>query len=270
MDFDRILNLSGTVLSLCCLPFLLTSWVLLPRWRTLHNYIGVNQIFTGTLYFSSLLISKKFTIIFNVNRETSDLYRNYISVFIPLSFLATICWSLCSLLLAYLKLVLLHSSKISYEKRRVTGLVWSMFLVLTSVYYCVTRVFYNESVIDVFAVFAYEIILVMSINFVVFLKITCSVMSCCRKSASQRNARHVISLMGVALLCDSTAIANIFIISFANDTPGYTWLENLCLFCFAHRFVFQALLLLFKKSSRDMWRNYFIRRRQRRNDAINL
>lgn len=238
----------GSFLSVLCCVMVITTWCLFPKWRNLHNYISMNQIITGTLHLLNCSFSEE---ILGWFTETETAY-NYAVFLNGYFFLATMSWSFCCSLLAYLRLVLLQSRKISYEKRKATAVtLWTLVIVRVTCDYIVPticRLTFDEQLM----LSIYACTMIMTINLLIFVRIAFSVMSCCKKSISRRNLKHVTSVIGVALVCDSIVIGYFIIFIVGLSIP---WIFNIGIICFTMRLVPQTLLLLLKPTSRKHWRN---------------
>lgn len=243
-----ILSKVGTCLSIICVIAIWVSWYLLPRWRSLHNYIGANQITFGTLQMIFLVfIQQNQEILHNVN----PIVMYFISVFL---FHATLSWSLSSALLAYFKLVLIHNGAISYAKTLVTIFVCGLTVSFKLI--CLVIVKQSES-LNIERAGDLEIIplfWIMTLIIAIFVRVVVSVMSCFKKSASKRNAKHVLALFGVAILSDVVTVIWMSL----SLILVYNWIEV----WFYLRLVLHSLFLLLNTQSRKHWKQY-IRKRQR-------
>ncbi|KAG6454304.1 hypothetical protein O3G_MSEX008627 [Manduca sexta] len=251
-------DISGECLSLLCSFLLLITWYILPGWRTLNHYITCNQIISGTLY---LLFSNSSSFFKNTLESHSTLKKYYFYLRIS-SFILSICWSLCASLFAYLKLVLLHSKKISYEKRKATVLACVIFIIIFGNDYLKLSNSYNASAMLIFNI--------MIINLVIFKKIFLSVMSCCKTSMSRRNFKHLLSLLGVALICDSFTIYFMVSSMILKLTYYGSVIHQIMYFIFAHRLVFQSVFILVKSTTRTQWRQYIKKTKNRFFNNITL
>nr|XP_049703657.1 uncharacterized protein LOC126056099 [Helicoverpa armigera] len=240
-----IMFISGSVLSTVCVIVLLTTWCLLPKWRTLQNYISVNQVITGTVY-----LCGEITIAYYLHWKTITFVLN---IFL----LASVSWSLCASLLAYLRLVLVFGGTISGEKRTVTAIAYGLTVLTMGISGIVPNIM---SVLPYVEFVLTPLFLMLSINFMIFIRIVIYVLSCCTVKLSRRKFSHVVALIGVGLICDSIlfVILTIFIL-FQDYSKSYTF--NIAQFFFRHRLVFQSMCVLFRKSTRMHWKKYLMRRR---------
>lgn len=243
----------GSCLSLLCALFVITTWCMLPKFRTLQNYISMNQIANGALH---LFISNMSDIFIIHLSEKVHFFIN------GLCFSTTLCWSFCSSLDAYTKLVLLYNCKISYEKRKATAFVYATVATTKLISVLIVPRITHVSTIYAYGTLFAPIFYIMIINLVIFIKIFVSVMSCCNKKLSKRSGKHVVSLIGLGLLCDSALIINVITLLFSESNILYIISE----ICFTQRITVQALFLLLKKSTRDLWKKYFSMRKRVAND----
>ncbi|KAJ8723251.1 hypothetical protein PYW08_003163 [Mythimna loreyi] len=252
-DYQEILYFTGSGLSIVCVIVLLITWWLLPQWRSLQNYISMNQIITGTV-FLCILTLMPFIKFMN---------KNYILV--HYFFIVSICWSLCSSLLAYLRLVLVYVGNISCEKRTATIFTYGIALSTLGISHGIVLKLLsvngpNDNFIGLFSV-----VFIMIINFILFVRIALSVLSCCKKSMSRRNFSHIVSLIAVAFICDSILIALVALLIFSTYQEPYLQIPTM--FFFTHRLVFRTLFILFKRTNRMHWELYF---KKRNNRNVNL
>lgn len=220
-----------------------TTWWILPRWRTLHNYISVQHITMATLHLMSLALLSFYD-------EEDSVLITFTSGII---FLTVMSWSLASSLLAYLKLVLLQNVKISNEKLLVTLFVYG-FTFAISVKLAVVEDLYLLHETEAILLGLYPLFLILILKIVLFISVITSVMSCCKKSMSQRNIGHVLALVGAAILCDAGTMLWLFLVVFLKDNIMDAW--------FWSRMIPQAAFVLFNPSSRAHWKWYFSRRRR--------
>lgn len=239
---DNIISYIGAALSSAFVVVLWTSWYLIPRWRTLNNYISVNQITAGTLH---LIASTPF--FFNINSNIIVLLRGIL-------FQASICWSLAASILAYLKLALLQNSDLSNEKLNVTIFVYALTAGIKFVCVVVIRRMYHLELLDSMLFGLYPLFLILHIILLLFIRVIISVMSCCKRRMSKRNIVHVIALVGVAILCDIGTV--IYFVTFI------FWDSDFMEYWFYFRLVPQAACVLLNASSRAHWKWYYKRRRR--------
>lgn len=250
-DFITILFTSGTILSVVCSLVILLAWCFIPQWRTLQNYISLNQILYGTLH-----------IFFFNFRPLYYLYFDpYLDLILSDNFMRImIVWSLSSSLLAYLRLVFVYNGKISHGKVIATTFVFYVTFVMTAIDQWLVRALLTLNFF-VEALILLTMYLVVMINLFTFIRIVLSVMSCCKKSASRRNLSHVLSLVGVAVICDSAILAQIIVMTaFSSSKP----MSCVSLFLYTHRLVFQTIFVLFRKSSMTHFSQFFRKLRNRR------
>lgn len=254
MFIVQIMYIIGCIASTLCIIPLVTTWCLIPRWRTLQNYISLNQIVTGSLHLIGVTIS-------------DFIFVGSIDLVIPISVLTgflfgiTLCWSLSNSVLAYLRLVLIYPRKISCEKRQITVITYLIVILVKLISdVIIPEVFeldvYRDEIL-ILIVKMYTSFILMTLILIIFVRIVMSVMACCRRSMSKRKINHVLSLVGVALICDSALIAHfIFMV-----LGFYTSFYYIALFSLTHRLVFQSMFVLLKRSSRMDWK-YYLKRRQ--------
>lgn len=240
---DSVVHLVGIIVSIVCLIALWTTWWMLPRWRTLHNYVSVQHITLGTLHMiGAALIA----------------YNDDAGVLVALTsgivFFATMSWSLASSLVAYFKLVLLHNRKLSNEKLIITLFVYGLTLIVFFIKLVAVENVYDLEQLEVDCLGLYLLYLILILKIALFISVITSVMSCCKKSMSQRKFGHVVALVGAALICDAGTMLWLFLILFLHDDVMDAWFYN--------RMIPQAAFVLFNPSSRAHWRWYFNRRRR--------
>lgn len=208
MDFEKTIFLSGAGLSIMCTIALFITWCLLPRWRTLQNYISLNQITNGTLHMCSATAT-------TLNPFNDFDGFDYIKIFVILNgylFVTTICWLLCSSLIAYLRLVTVYTRKISYEKRKATAFTYLTVAVIKGIGDGIVPNILTLDIDQELCIHFLLLFFVMTIILLLFTRIVISVLSCCKKKISDRNIGHVLYLIGVAILCDSALVAQVIIL----------------------------------------------------------
>lgn len=248
LDYNTIIvSFTGSGLSVLCVFVLLITWYLLPQWRSLQNYICLNQIITGTVFQCSFLI----IIMFDYSETEISYYVLIISV----------CWSLCSSMLAYLRLVLVYVGKISCEKRKATVFTYGIAGIIIGI--CDVLI---PKLINLHVYFSIFPLLFMTIiNFFIFIRIIMSVLSCGKTPMSKRNIRHIISLIAVAFICDSLLIALFFFIILSSLLVQTVF--GSIIFLFSLKLIFQTLFVLLRTSTRMHWKLY-LRKRERRNQNL--
>lgn len=237
----------GVTLSTVCVISLWTAWYLMPRWRTLHNYISVNQITFGTLHLSSIII---------MYDNDDPMYLNLIMISSVNLFLAVLVWSLSSTLLAYFKLVLIHNEKISNEKVNMTVFVYGLTFLINTLIYVVKILCNLEFGLAMSRILPNLILIIVTLMIVLFIRIIISVMSCCKKKMSKRKVSHVVALLGVAIICDTGTVIWLFLATIFLNRSMELW------FCL--RLIPQTVFVLLNASSRAHWKWYFNKRRRMR------
>lgn len=241
---DVLLPLLGIILSIVCVIALWITWWILPRWRSLHNYINVQHITMGTLHMICICLME------------DDGERTLFMILTSgIIFLITMGWSLASSLLAYFKLVLFYNMKISNEKLLITQFVYGLTITIKVIK------FVTSDLLDIEheALDLYPLFLILMLKIALFVSVIISVLSCCKKSMSQRKFGHVVALVGAALICDAGTIVGIFLIAFFDDDVMNAWFYN--------RMIPQAALVLLNPSSRGHWR-WYVNRRRRMNVVV--
>lgn len=257
MNYDNYVYIIGSCLSIICVISLVTSWCLLPRWRTLQNYISINQIITATVHLIG--VTAYHLMAFD---EDDDTINHPLTILNIYTFLITLCWSLCSSFVAYIRLVLVYCGHQSYEKRQTTIFTYVVVILVKGVTDWLIPKLLNLNRVYKLVVNVHLMFMIMLVILIIFVRIVMSVLSCCKHKMSKRNITHIISLIGVALICDSTLISYLFVAIFYGETlVGY-----ICKFLFCHRIVFQTIFVLCRSSSRLHWANYI---RKRRNNHLN-
>lgn len=248
MIYLRILLTCGSFVSIMCLILLMSAWYLMPQWRSLQNYISVNQVLFGTLHLCWSATCYEFSLDKSHPRIS---YKTSIALFV-----LTICWSLNATMLAYLRLVLVFSGKISYEKRKVTVSTFIMAAIVLG-WLEVSCNIHGKAMC--FAISNMYVGLIMTVSMVIFGKIVFSVMSCCKKRIAVRRFRHVTALVGVAVLCDTFTICYYFSQAFLNNLDVFYYvlfLDSL----FAFRLIPKTIVILLNRSSREHWKAFWRRR----------
>ena len=239
---DSILFIVGFFLSIVSVIALWITWCILPRWRTLHNYTSVQHITMAALHLMCLAVS--------YYDDEESVLESFTSGII---FLTVMCWSLASSLIAYFKLVLLHSVKISKDKLLVTIFVYGLAFAITIMLTVVGNLFLSRER-ELTLLGLYPLFLILILKIYLFISVVISVMSCCKKSMSQRKFGHVVALVGAALLCDACTMLWLCLIIFLHDDMMDVWFWN--------RMIPQAAFVLLNPSSRAHWKWYFSRRRR--------
>ncbi|CAH0586885.1 unnamed protein product [Chrysodeixis includens] len=255
LNFCEIFFNSGTVLSILCVIIMLLAWCIIPQWRTLQNYISLNQILCGTIQMCF------------INFQPFYHYDLYWDVILSYYFMRImIVWSLCSSLLAYLRLVFVYNGKISNGKTKATIFVLYVFFVMTAIeQWLVGNLLtpnFNENGLSLLTIY-----LVVMSNSIVFIRIVLSVMSCCKKSVSKRNFSHVLSLVGVAVICDSVLVVQLIFVTVFSSSDS---MSCAALFFYTHRLVFQSMFVLLRKSSMTHMQLFVRKLRNRRSNNILL
>lgn len=233
---DDIVHIAGAITSTVCVIALLTMWYIIPGWRSLQNYISMNQIIAETM----LLWTHE--ILLRIDKIT--LFGEDLQLIANLEFfLTSICWSFCGTIVNYLKLVSIHRGKTSYEKRLVSAVVYALVLVAA------LFIFIGDDAH--FIVVGVTVLILEMVNIVLFCVISVSVMSCCCTKMSKRNCSHVGSLIGMAIVSDLTLM---FVMVTMMLSPT---LERIGLFFYYLRIIPQTYVLLFNRSSRDQCRGLF-------------
>lgn len=248
---EDIISIVGVTLSIVCVIALWTTWYIMPRWRTLHNYTSVNQITLGTIH---LIFS--FFLIYEAEIFKDLLPANFFILSCGIVFLAAMCWSLSSSLLAYFKLVLLHNGKISNEKVNITFFVYGLTFFIKIITLVVIKIVFDLDVVKAAVLGLYPLCMIIVLMIALFIRVNISVMSCCKKSMSKRKVGHVLAIVGVAVLCDAGTVSWLFMALLSDDDIMNVW--------FNLRLILQAVFVLFNASSRAHWKWYFSRRRRMR------
>lgn len=228
-------------MSLVCAIALWITWCILPKWRTLHNYVIVQHTTIGALNLMSLGL----------------VFTEHFSVFIlsyDIFFHASMSWSLASSLIAYFKLVLVHSVKISNEKTIITVFAFGLTIVSVTIVGVTSQIVYDLELRETAILGLFPLYLILMMKIFLFISVIVSVMSCCKRSMSRRKFGHVVALVGVALVSDIGTIVWVFLLLFLNYNIMDAWFYN--------RLIPQALFVLFNPSSRAHWKKLCSRRRR--------
>lgn len=261
---DDFVYFIGFCTSSLCSIMLVIAWCAMPRWRTLQNYIYINQIVTGTVFFISICSIQVFPCD-ACDNSIADLFRHY-------SLYLSLCWSLCGSVVAYIRLVLQYTTKISYEKRISTVFTYAVFGLISAVTdgiipkLCDREIdwSYWDALYDL-TIFEYLVVYILAtVIFSVYISIAISVLSCCKQKISTRNISHVLSLIGVAVLCDSTLLGTYLLQPIALQWDKI-WFYYISVIVLTQRLTLQTVYLLFRRSSRILckiyvkkWRNRFV------------
>lgn len=177
-------------------------------------------------------------------------------------FATWICWSLCSSLVVYLKLVLVYVGKISYEKRKATIFTHGTAGIIVGISIGIVPNLISGIDNTSNFIILFSVVLILIVNFVIFTLIISSVLSCCKKSISTRNIRHYVSLIALAVICDSILILLVFLLFYSN-LHGQSF-EYPIMFIFTHRLVFQSMFVLLRRTTRTHWKLYFRKIKKRK------
>lgn len=261
----EVILIIGASLSTFCCVILWMAWCLMSHWRTLHNYTAVNQTTLGTLHLISLLIikfcRKKYLYLFEF---ASDFF-----------FMATLGWSLSSSLLAYFNLVLIHKLKLIGGKVQVTIFVYTLTLVTQMITILVNRIFnYNADRRELTILQFYPLLYMITFILLFFIRVVVSVLSCFEKKMSKRNIRQLLSLIGVAILCDTGTVFFLLLYLIPKAVKGnyrsisyiifhmkYHKIETAKVW-FTLRLIPQSMFIVLNSSSRSKWK-WYIRRKER-------
>lgn len=261
MFISACLFISTHLISVVCMICAVITWCKFPKFRTLQNYVSINQTVSSTM---QLMIANLSNMLPFLNCYSIFCFE--VLIFInAICFYSMLCWSFCGSLEAYWKLVLLRNSKekMSYGKIRATFFVYTTITTIMVINLIVRKCIYLRFPISASTnlIPAYYI---MTINLLLFIKIFVSVMSCCKKRFSKRRGKNVISLIGVGLMCDSELIFHVTLLVTSRSDLWITVGQ----ICFVQRIILQLLFLLLKKSTRDLWRKHFERRRRIANNML--
>lgn len=238
---NRVISVIGTFTFVLGVVVLLTIWSLMPRWRTIHNYISIWQIGTSSLQQCCWCLELYYST--STALHTFE-YHCYI---------AAMCWSTCASVVAYIKLVLLYRGKI--EKTFATICTATLFAVVSSAFSIASRFFVTNTKLLVPVVL---VPFIAMINFCLYVRVCISVMSCFSVPMSDRNYKHVFALLNIAILTDTmTAVLwwiyiinlrKLFLSDFSfNDFIIYLGVLLLIRF----KATPHLLFVLFSKTSRD-------------------
>ena len=268
-DEKEVILIIGASFSAICCVVLWMTWCFLSHWRTLHNYIAVNQTTLGAFHLISLLLIKL----------SKKKHRYIFEIATDFFFMATLVWSLSSSLLAYFKLVLIHKMKLNSEKVNVTVFVYSFTLVNQMITTFVNKMFhYNADGRELTVLQFYPLVFIITLILVLFTSVVVSVFSCFKKRISKRNVRHMLSLIGVAILCDTATILFLLLYLIPKAAKGHYKSISYIIFhlkyrkmetakvWFTLRLRPQTLFVVLNASSRSNWKYYF--RRQERLRAV--
>ncbi|CAG4947888.1 unnamed protein product [Colias eurytheme] len=251
VDIDILAPLLTTP---CCIALLLT-WFLLPKWRSLHNFIGLHQVLAGTLHLYSMAIFHILLLEFVIYSDVLISVNGYL-------FMIAASWSFCASLFAYLKLRLVYMQKISCEKTKTLILAYGMTTILQVIIKGIVPALYppltmfSQTVPSLLCVYHIE-----TVNMILFVSVIASVFSSGNRSLREKGKR-VIALVGVAIMCDMATI--IYMLSMLPKFLVFEYDVEILKMMFAFRLIPQSIVLLFNRPTRKLWQEYLARRRHRR------
>lgn len=235
----------STILSVICSIVLITIWYLNPKWRNLHNFMSIHQIFFGTLHLCTLTLGP-----IEVFSEVIE-HLHSLPGFV---FLASFSWSLCATLVSYLRLVLLVTGKISAEKRKAAAFSYGLLIITMGITEVILPIIFRRTmglIIEDFGPRLLSIYFLNTINIFLFICVMRSVMSCKDISVTHRRSMKIIPLIGVAILCD--LITTLFLIFLLFEEFSFERIE-LVHTIFYYRLIPHTFVLLFNKKSKEYWK----------------
>ncbi|CAH2084565.1 unnamed protein product [Euphydryas editha] len=230
---------------------LILIWTLNPKWRSLHNYISINQIVMGSLHLIAITSNDI------LGAET---IFDFEYIFILLNgylYLAATCWSLCASLHAYLRLVLLYTGNISYGKRKATIFsIGTLVIVKCISDFIIPFIYHLKGFNELLGSRMMTIYVLTIVNLFLFVRIIISVMPWCKGQEVRKKGKRVSALVGVAVLCD--------IITSVNYLEMFIGVSDITNYLFEYRLVLIAIIVLFNRTSNDYWKALIKRRKRRK------
>lgn len=241
-------------LSFLCSIILIIVYCCNPKWRTLHNFISINQIVMGTVH------------LFCVNTVFENRFVDtFVSYLTQYALFATVCWSLSASLLAYVKLVLVHYGKVSYEKRKVAVFSYGCVLILKGIPSFVIRLIYGlEMTRDLLVLMSLN--LIVTVNVFVVIRVSVSVLSCCKKRVGRLKSTRIISLIGIAIVCDCITLVTIIFSSL--EMLRLFDITGILFIVFSYRLLPHTVVVLFNRTSLEYWKKLWRKRNMRANIRI--
>lgn len=260
-DFSFFYGLLCSILSTVSVIVLFVTWCMLPQWRTLQNYISINQIITGTLHLN-------FTFYLYDLPESMINWHVIMIVFMLQEILIYLIqsWSLCASIIAYTKLVVLYTGNITGEKKKATLFAYISALMRIMIARCIIPTLFDISKIDIgmFQLHDLNDWIMLTLILWIYVRIIISVFSCFRSKMSARNFRHVISVVGVGIICDSILFFYWPTMTFNLRSLPY-FIANVF---FRLRLVIQTLFVMCNRQTRQYWSIYFRKKRRLRNNFV--
>lgn len=264
-DWNEIISI---VLSVLSSAVLFTTWCLLHKWRSVLKFIIINQVFVGTL-------ESCFDYYIYKWRNDNDYKFIEIEDFL---YWTSLCWSLCAMLCAYIRLVLVYNGKISYEKRKAFCFTYSSVFLIQGILYGIEKKYFrktNELYVQLFCIKLICTCILSNTCIYIFIKVVLSVMSSCKRSISNVRVKRTIALVVVATLCDLLRVfyfSTHTIIMFLSLYRAKGCIEVDILFAIfknilCYRSVFKAIFILMNRSSRELWKKQY---RLWKNRALNI
>lgn len=247
--FFTVLNVFCPILSTLCFLMLCVTWYLMPRWRTLQNYMGIQRICLGTIHLvmCTLYYSKPHT-----DPPKQD-PNEIISRLIKTVYLASVCWCSSSLIVAYVKLVLRYTGIMTRPKTKVTIMTYAAVAIIETICEVIGRmVTADKPVVCLLRLLALTII--TTLNLFLFFKVTKSILSGLKKS------------MGIAMVCDSIIMILTFRIA-CRETKNSEKLMPYIILLVSIRMIPQAFVILLNRSSRSLWKS-FVEKQGRRGSRV--
>ncbi|CAH0586884.1 unnamed protein product [Chrysodeixis includens] len=261
-----LLYFTGTVLSIVCTTVILMTWCLIPQWRTLQNYINLQQILCGTLYMCFFCF-QPFSLVNLQELWHDDAYYDWDSELTFDFMRIMVIWSLCFSLVAYLRLVFDYNGKISNGKLKATTFVVYVFSIVTAIYRWLVSYLLNKKKYEHHLMW-FVFYGIVSMSLIVFIRLILSVifLSCCKKRVSRRNFGHMLTLVGVAVICDVTLAAQAIIMVDFSHSDNISCVVS---FFYFFRLVYQSMLLLLEKSLMTQWKLFVEKLRNCQINSIN-
>lgn len=244
IDFNAISKI-GTYLSILCSLLLTIVWCLNPKWRSLHNFISTQQILIGTVHLCLLHLYR---------------HNDFAKFLAPKFFMASICWSLCATLLAYLKLVLIYPGKLCNEKSKAAIFSYTTLLIVDCICdFIVPAIFELNKDPNQILLLSLSSYILINLNLCMFLNVVFVVLSCCKTRIASTGGTRVVPVLGVAIVCD--IITMLLLLNFILDEPNLGPIKYTL--AFDYRLIPHTFVVLFNKSSMEYLKTILRNRRRR-------
>lgn len=113
---------------------LIITWYNVTKWRSVLNFITINQVVMGTL---------ELCLNYYYNTKTNAEDRIFLE---SQSFLrcTLLCWSLCAIIYAYIRLVLVYIGKIGNEKWKAFGFTYLIIFLIMGILFGIQNIYFSS------------------------------------------------------------------------------------------------------------------------------